>query len=157
MAADAATRDEDAVAHEPAGEPVAAPEDLEWADVVVMDISMPGVNGLVATRTLKAEQPGVAVVIITRHGDDAYLQELLRAGAAGQSEQPAGAEGRFPRPALCAGSYRQYSQREVPTMPTSFLLGRDGKVRFIHEGFHGDRTESEIRRQIEALLAEAQP
>jgi thiol-disulfide isomerase/thioredoxin len=46
---------------------------------------------------------------------------------------------------------------EVPTMPTSFLLGRDGKVRFVHEGFHGDRTESELRRQIEALLAEAQP
>ena len=38
-------------------------------------------------------------------------------------------------------------------MPTSFLLGRDGKVRFVHEGFHGDRTESELRRQIEALLA----
>ena len=40
-------------------------------------------------------------------------------------------------------------------MPTSFLLGRDGKVRFIHEGFHGDRTESELRRQIETLLADA--
>ena len=43
---------------------------------------------------------------------------------------------------------------EVPTMPTSFLLGRDGKVRFIHRGFHGDRTESELRRQIAELLAE---
>ena len=52
-------------------------------DVVVMDISMPGVNGLVATRALRAQVPGTAVVILTRHGDDAYLQELLRAGAAG--------------------------------------------------------------------------
>jgi DNA-binding NarL/FixJ family response regulator len=52
-------------------------------DVVVMDISMPGMNGLVATRTLRAATPAIAIVIITRHGDDAYLQELLRAGAAG--------------------------------------------------------------------------
>ena len=42
----------------------------------------------------------------------------------------------------------------VPTMPTSYLLGRDGRVRFVHEGFHGDTTERELRKQIEALLAE---
>ena len=41
----------------------------------------------------------------------------------------------------------------VPTMPTSYLLGRDGRVRFIHEGFHPE-TEKELRRQIDALLAE---
>jgi DNA-binding NarL/FixJ family response regulator len=52
-------------------------------EVVVMDISMPGMNGLVATRALRAQMPGTAVIILTRHGDDAYLQELLRAGAAG--------------------------------------------------------------------------
>ena len=51
-------------------------------DVVVMDVSMPGVNGLVATRILKKALPAVAVVTLTRHADDAYLQELLRAGAA---------------------------------------------------------------------------
>ena len=42
----------------------------------------------------------------------------------------------------------------VPTMPTSYLLGRDGRVRFIHVGFHGDTTERELRKQIAALLAE---
>jgi DNA-binding NarL/FixJ family response regulator len=52
-------------------------------DMVVMDISMPGLNGLVATRRLKREQPDVAIVALTRHDDDTYLEELLRAGASG--------------------------------------------------------------------------
>ena len=42
----------------------------------------------------------------------------------------------------------------VPTMPTSYLLDRTGKVRFVHEGFHGDATDKEIRKEIETLLAE---
>jgi DNA-binding NarL/FixJ family response regulator len=52
-------------------------------DVVVMDISMPGMNGLAATRALKQAQPDILVITLTRHTDDAYLQELLRAGASG--------------------------------------------------------------------------
>jgi DNA-binding NarL/FixJ family response regulator len=52
-------------------------------DVVVMDISMPGMTGLVATRKLKQLQRDAAIVALTRHSDDAYLQELLRAGVAG--------------------------------------------------------------------------
>jgi DNA-binding NarL/FixJ family response regulator len=51
--------------------------------VIVIDISMPGMNGLVATRTLKQLQPDVAIVALTRHDDDRYLEELLRAGASG--------------------------------------------------------------------------
>ena len=52
-------------------------------DVIVMDISMPGMNGLEATRALKQHHPGIAIVTLTRHGDDAYVQELLRAGVSG--------------------------------------------------------------------------
>ena len=43
---------------------------------------------------------------------------------------------------------------KVPAMPTSYLLGRDGRVRFIHTGYHGAATEQEMRAQIETLLAE---
>ena len=42
----------------------------------------------------------------------------------------------------------------VPTMPTSYLLDRTGKVRFMHEGFHGDATDKQLRQEIEMLLAE---
>jgi thiol-disulfide isomerase/thioredoxin len=43
---------------------------------------------------------------------------------------------------------------QVPTMPTSYLLDRGGKVRFMHPGFHGDKTVAELNKEIEALLAE---
>ena len=52
-------------------------------DVLVLDISMPGMNGLAATRALKQAQPGTQVITLTRHTEDAYLHELLRAGASG--------------------------------------------------------------------------
>jgi len=42
----------------------------------------------------------------------------------------------------------------APAMPTAYLLGRDGRVRYVHVGFHGSTTEQELRTQIEALLAE---
>ena len=43
---------------------------------------------------------------------------------------------------------------KVPVMPSSYLLDRHGRVRFIHAGFHGKETEEELRREITALLAE---
>ena len=52
-------------------------------DVIVLDISMPGMNGLAATRALKEAQPDSRVITLTRHTEDAYLHELLRAGASG--------------------------------------------------------------------------
>ena len=52
-------------------------------DVVIMDVSMPGVNGLKATEALKVQCPAVKILTLTRHSDDGYLQQLLRAGASG--------------------------------------------------------------------------
>jgi thiol-disulfide isomerase/thioredoxin len=46
---------------------------------------------------------------------------------------------------------------QVPTMPTSYVLDRSGRVRFVHSGFHGDSTVAELGREIDALLAEAPP
>lgn len=52
-------------------------------DVVIMDISMPGLNGLAATVELKERCPAAKVLTLTRHADNSYLQQLMRAGAAG--------------------------------------------------------------------------
>ena len=56
---------------------------LEHLDVVVMDLSMPGMSGVVATRKLKELRPDLPVVSLTRHADQTFLEELLRAGASG--------------------------------------------------------------------------
>jgi len=52
-------------------------------DVVLMDVSMPRLNGLAATEALARDWPEVKVIALTRHADEGYLQQLLRAGAAG--------------------------------------------------------------------------
>src|SRR6266699_6947916 len=52
-------------------------------DVVVMDIAMPLLNGLEATRQILKELPGTKVLILSSHSDDEYVQQLAEAGAAG--------------------------------------------------------------------------
>jgi DNA-binding NarL/FixJ family response regulator len=52
-------------------------------DIVIMDVSMPRLNGLKATRELQRSLPNVKVLTLTRHKDDGYLQQLLRAGVSG--------------------------------------------------------------------------
>ncbi|MDQ1301121.1 MAG: two-component system, NarL family, response regulator NreC [Chloroflexota bacterium] len=52
-------------------------------DVVLMDISMPDMNGIEATRRIKEAHPDVAVLALTMHEDDQYFFEMLGAGASG--------------------------------------------------------------------------
>lgn len=52
-------------------------------DILLMDISMPQLNGLQATKKLKECCPDIKVLALTRHKDGGYLQQLLRAGASG--------------------------------------------------------------------------
>lgn len=51
-------------------------------DVVVLDLSMPGMSGVAAARALKRSGHAGAIVALTRHDDDAFVQELFEAGAA---------------------------------------------------------------------------
>jgi DNA-binding NarL/FixJ family response regulator len=52
-------------------------------DIILMDLSMPKLNGLKATQKLKQACPSVKVLVLTRHTEDGYLQQLLRLGASG--------------------------------------------------------------------------
>ncbi|MBM3469319.1 MAG: response regulator transcription factor [Armatimonadetes bacterium] len=68
-----------------AGDGVAAVEmaqDLK-PDVVCLDVSMPRMNGVEATRRIRASLPDVGVVVLTMHEDEDYVFELVKAGASG--------------------------------------------------------------------------
>jgi DNA-binding NarL/FixJ family response regulator len=52
-------------------------------DVVLMDLKMPMVNGIIATRQIKARFPRIFVLVLTTYDDDEWLFDALRGGAAG--------------------------------------------------------------------------
>ena len=63
-------------------EAVRLTEELQ-PDVVVMDVRMPKMSGVEATKRIKAENPDVRVLVLTAHDDDEYVFALLQAGANG--------------------------------------------------------------------------
>lgn len=52
-------------------------------DVILMDVSMPGIGGLEATRKITTSLPGMKIIAVTIHDDDPFPARLLEAGAAG--------------------------------------------------------------------------
>ncbi len=52
-------------------------------DVIVMDIAMPLMNGIEATRQILSQQPGTKILILSAHSDDAYVEQTITLGAKG--------------------------------------------------------------------------
>ncbi len=57
--------------------------DQRRPNVVIMDLSMPGMGGIEATKKVKEQHPDVNVLALTMHEDESYVFQLLRAGASG--------------------------------------------------------------------------
>ncbi|MFC2072680.1 response regulator [Chloroflexota bacterium] len=77
------TPDIEVVGEASSGEEAVAEIERLTPDVVLMDITMPGLNGLDATRQIKSRNANVRVLILTVHETDQYLAEMLDARASG--------------------------------------------------------------------------
>ncbi len=117
-------------------------------DVVVMDVSMPGMNGLIATRMLKRAQPRVLIVALTRHDEQTYLEGLLRAGASGfVLKQSAPAEFLQAIRAVAAGG--MYLDPAMTAHVAGGLLAQHAEVARPARGSISER-EAEVLRLIAA-------
>ncbi|HEY7289572.1 MAG TPA: response regulator transcription factor [Vicinamibacterales bacterium] len=115
-------------------------------DVVVMDISMPGMTGLAATRKLRQLRPTAAIVTLTRHSDDAYLQELLRAGVSAYVLKQS-APNELLQAIRAAAAGRQYLDSALIAKVTAGFVGKDARRAVRTGGALTDR-ESEVLRLI---------
>jgi DNA-binding NarL/FixJ family response regulator len=126
-----------------AGEAANGREAVELAekikpDVVVMDVAMPELNGIEATRRLAASAPHTRVLALSMHKDSVYVREILRAGARGYllKDSPAqdmlaavravaGGEG-YISPAVSSAVLDDY--RKHVTNPIDLLTSREREV-----------------------------
>ncbi len=116
-------------------------------DVIVMDISMPELNGLAASVKLKRTAPDIKILTLTRHTDKAYMRELLQAGVSGyvlkQSESTEML--RAIRIIAAGGSYLDPA---ITGDVFSIISGNQNKLRGETDGEPLSERESEVLRLV---------
>ena len=117
-------------------------------DVVLMDFSMPGLNGLEATRQIKQWVPEVKVLVLTRHAHEDYVSAVLRAGASGYVVKSAA-------PAELVSAIRAVSRGDSflsPTVSRTVIEGYVRQAEAMAQDSHERLTGRE--REVLQLIAE---
>jgi DNA-binding NarL/FixJ family response regulator len=128
-------------------------------DVVVLDLMMPGLNGLEVTRQIRKRSPKTHVVILSMHKDESYVIEALKNGAAGyvlkdssaeelvKAVHEAAADRHYLSPPLSDSAIEAYVQRATAaaTDPYSSLTEREREVLQLAAEGH---TNAEIGKRL---------
>jgi DNA-binding NarL/FixJ family response regulator len=137
-------------------------------DIVLMDVSMPHLNGLKATKKLAETHPHIRVLILTRHRDDGYLQQLLRAGAWGYvlKQSPSvelihairsiAAGGKYLDPAVAGKVMGSYAAKPAVPRPTQTetLTDREQEVlRLIALGYSNKDIAQQLGLSVKTIEA----
>jgi len=90
-------------------------------DIAILDISMPGMNGIEATRIIKQDGAGTKVLILTIHESEDYVFQMVRAGASGYLLKNAGKEELFNAVNAIAAGERFFSPGISKLMVDEFI------------------------------------
>ncbi|MFL5550295.1 MAG: response regulator [Gemmatimonadaceae bacterium] len=133
-------------------------------DVLVMDISMPKLNGLKATEKLNAVCPQVKVLTLSRHADDGYIRELLAAGACAyvlkqsapgeliHAIRAVAAGGKYIDPKLTAKVMGSYSDRSPRGEAKGNLSDRESEVlRLIALGYSNKEIAARLSLSVKTI------
>lgn len=117
-------------------------------DIVVMDVSMPDLNGMEAARQITSQHPEVKVIALSMHSDALFVTEMLKNGASGYLLKDCAFE-------ELAGAIRIVADGKTYLSPSiSGVVVDDYLHRFSRAGASGEQILSSREREVLQLLAE---
>jgi DNA-binding NarL/FixJ family response regulator len=133
-------------------------------DVLVMDVSMPKLNGLKATQKINEVCPQVKVLTLSRHADEGYVRELLGAGACAyvlkqsapgeliHAIRAVAAGGKYMDPKLAAKVMDNYSDRAARSEAKGSLTDRESEtLRLIALGYSNKEIAARLSLSVKTV------
>jgi two-component system NarL family response regulator len=96
-------------------------------DVLVLDIAMPGINGVQVAQSLRSEMPHVRILVLSAYMDKRFVQESLKAGAAGYVSKAAAAT-ELPRAIRAVASGQNFLSPEITSLVMDQFLPAGGNA-----------------------------